>query len=62
MNGQLLFEFMLSNKVNWQEKRDWLVKVKRGEISFDKLHGLINKYYLYQVNRESVDIGQVVDC
>ncbi len=54
-----LFEFMLSKKVNWNEKRDWLIKVKQIEPAFDNLHTLISKYYNYQVNRELIDIKQI---
>jgi len=54
-----LFEFMLNKKVSWEEKRDWLIKVKQSEKAFTSLHNLISKYYLYQVNRELTDIKQI---
>lgn len=56
-----LFEFMLSKKISWSEKRDWLVRVKRGETSFDNLHKLINRYYFYQIDREVVDVSQIMN-
>ena len=56
-----LFELMLNKQVSWQEKRDWLIKVKQDEPSFTNLHKLISKYYLYQVNRELIDQSLIMN-
>jgi DNA repair protein RecO len=55
-----LLEFMLNTGVSWQEKRDWLVKIKSSETAFIGLHSLINKYYHYQVNQELIDVAKVI--
>jgi len=59
LQDTVFIDFMLNKKVSWEEKRDWLIKVKQSEKAFTSLHNLISKYYLYQVNRELTDIKQI---
>ena len=56
-----LFKFMLNKDIDYQTKRDWLIKIKQNEIAFDNLHKLINKYYSYQMDKELIDISQIIN-